>query len=125
MFVFKPLYGIKLLKLNQPQPLQELYAGGWEIIISSDLSRVRDLSTFFLKRPAIPIKDAANVHIFTITLSGENLLYLTNIPKSTKHELVKILNENWGKGVKKVRETSEFNLLLNVCYLIKYCSEVL
>ena len=125
MFVFKPLYGIKLLKLNQRQPLQELYAGGWEIIISSDLSRVRDLSTFFLKRPAIPIKDAANVHIFTITLSGENLLYLTNIPKSTKHELVKILNENWGKGVKKVRETSEFNLLLNVCYLIKYCSEVL
>ena len=47
---------------------QELYAGGWEIIISSDLSRVRDLSTFFLKRPAIPIKDAANVHIFTVTL---------------------------------------------------------
>ncbi|XP_063683440.1 uncharacterized protein LOC134817972 isoform X4 [Bolinopsis microptera] len=81
--------------------IQELYAGGWEIIISSDLSRVRDLSTFFLKRPAIPIKDAANVHIFTVTLSGENLMYLTNIPKSTKHELIKILNENWGKGVKK------------------------
>lgn len=30
-------------------------------------------------------------------------MYLTNIPKSTKHELVKILTENWGKGVKKVR----------------------
>jgi hypothetical protein len=90
---------------------QELYAGGWEIIISSDLSRVRDLSTFFLKRPAIPIKDAANIHIFTITLSGENLLYLTNIPKSTKHELVKILNENWGKGVKKVI-TNPFSLIV-------------
>jgi len=81
--------------------IQELYAGGWEIIIASDLSRVRDLSTFFFKRPAIPIKDAANVHIFTITLSGDNLLYLTNIPKTTKYELVKLINENWAKGVKK------------------------
>ena len=63
---------------------------------------MRDLSTFFFKRPAVPLKDPSSIHIFTVTLSGENLLYLTNIPRSTKIELVRILKESWVKGVKKV-----------------------
>ena len=53
----------------------------------------------FLCFSTVPVRSDQVNHIF----SGENLLYLTNIPKGTKQELVKLLSENWGKGVKKVQ----------------------
>lgn len=78
-------------------------ADGWEVQTSTDLSRSKDLSTFFLRRQAKKMGDNSDSRkMFSATLADKNKIHVVNAPKQVIAQLKKVFSNNWNKGIAKV-----------------------
>jgi len=89
--------------------LDEMQVAGWDVQTATDLSRCKDLSTFFLKRRTKamtdrddPVRGRRNRMMFSATLADKNKVYVVNAPKHVINQLYTIFSNHWSKGVLRV-----------------------
>jgi len=83
--------------------LDEMQVAGWEVQTATDLSRCKDLSTFFLKRRTKAMTERGEPRMmFSATLADKNKVQVVNAPKHVINQLHTIFSNHWSKGVQRV-----------------------
>ena len=79
------------------QILQNLNNAGWELNITSDLSRIGDLTTFYFCRSQVP-KQIQNP-LLCVSLSSTDKLQLVNIPENMLAVIKDAVVKTWRRGI--------------------------
>lgn len=88
-------------RLLMCQILQTMNNAGWEMIITSDLSRLTDLTSFFFVCTQIPKQ--IQFPLLCVSLSSTDKFQLVNVPSDVLHIIKGVVMNVWERGIQSER----------------------
>ncbi|KAL9969936.1 hypothetical protein ACROYT_G022221 [Oculina patagonica] len=79
--------------------LHRLYRDGWKLLISSDLTRTMDLTTWIFKK--MPVSVFSSQPFMVVGLSSTDTLMVLNAPADLHHTFKDVIDKTWPRGIQR------------------------
>lgn len=79
--------------------LHRLYRDGWKLLMSSDLTRTADLTTWFFKK--VPVAILTSRPFMVVGLSSTDSLMILNAPVDLHQTFKDVLDKSWPRGIQR------------------------
>lgn len=79
--------------------LHRLYRDGWKLVISSDLTRTMDLTTWIFKK--MPVSVFSSQPFMVVGLSSTDTLMVLNAPADLHQTFKDVLDKTWPRGIQR------------------------
>ena len=79
--------------------LHRLYRDGWKLLISSDLTRTADLTTWIFKK--VPVSVLSSQPFMVVGLSSTDSLMVLNAPVDLHQTFKDVLDKSWPHGIQR------------------------
>ena len=83
------------------QILQQLNNSGWELITTSDLSRIGDLSTFFFVNKSEQLVKHMQFPLLCVSVSSTDKLQIVNAPANIIGVIKNVIQVSWQQGIQE------------------------